>query len=69
MAQSSLCGLLKYISDYNKISCAETVNVYVSPILTLSIGELLSESVGCDDKHPLDPPEQYHVIAFQLEKI
>lgn len=38
-----------------------------SPILTLSVGELLSESVGCDDQHPLDPPEQYHIIALQLE--
>lgn len=32
MAQSSLCGLLKYISDYNKISCAETVNVLYDSI-------------------------------------
>lgn len=44
------------------------LNHVKSPILTLSVGELLSESVGCDDQHPLDPPEQYHIIALQLEK-
>lgn len=33
---------------------------------TLSIGELLSESVSSDDQHPLDPPEQHDVITLQL---
>lgn len=37
-------------------------------ILTLSVGELLSESVSSDDQHPLDPPEQHYVIALQLDK-
>lgn len=37
-------------------------------IFTLSVGELLSESVSSDDQHPLDPPEQHYVIAFQLDK-
>lgn len=32
----------------------------------LSVGELLSESVACDDQHSLDPPEQNHIIALQL---
>lgn len=40
----------------------------MSPVLTLSVGELLSESVGCDDQHPLDPPEQYDIITLQLVK-
>lgn len=33
---------------------------------TLSISELLSESVRSDDQHPLDPPEQHDIIALQL---
>lgn len=33
---------------------------------TLSVGELLSESVSSDDQHPLDPPEQHDVITLQL---
>lgn len=31
---------------------------------TLSVSELLSESVGGDDQHPLDPPEQHDIIAL-----
>lgn len=31
---------------------------------TLSISELLSESVCGDDQHPLDPPEQHNIIAL-----
>lgn len=34
---------------------------------TLCVGELLSERVGCDDQHPLDPPEKHHIVALQLE--
>lgn len=37
-------------------------------LLTLCVGELLSESVGCDDQHPLDSPEQDYVIALQLDE-
>lgn len=37
-------------------------------LLTLGVGELLSESVGRDDQHPLDPPEQDDVIALQLDE-
>lgn len=39
----------------------------IFPILTLSVGELLSERVSCDDQHPLDSPEKNHIIALQLE--
>ncbi len=34
---------------------------------TLCISELLSKSIGCDGQHPLDPPEQNHIIALKLE--
>lgn len=37
-----------------------------SRFYTLSIGELLPESVSGDDQHPLDPPEQHDVITLQL---
>ena len=56
------------VTSENMKSSFEGQSFIMSLILTLSVGELLSERVGCDDEHPLDPPEQNNIIALQLEK-
>lgn len=45
-----------------KVQCHKSTQTRWAPdshvrLLTLGVGELLSESVGRDDQHPLDPPE------------